>query len=142
MYTNPTVADFKAYFTRDWPYGNDNKSVMDVDITKAIAQAGFNFNQALFSTQDRYTMGFLYLTAHYLVVDLRMAAQGISGSYPWLQTSHAAGSVSESLQIPQRILDNPVFAMLSKTNYGAKYLALILPQLVGNVFTVRGRTHA
>jgi hypothetical protein len=50
--------------------------------------------------------------------------------------------VNESYSIPQHILDNPILAMLSKTNYGAKYLSMVLPRIVGQVFIVAGETQA
>ncbi len=137
----PTAADFKAYFTRDFPYGTDPAtSILDADINKAIVEAGVNFNSALWPTQALFTMAYLYLTAHYLVMDLRASSQGIAGSYSWMTSSKSVGSVSESFTIPQKILDNPYLAMISKTNYGAKYLSLALPQLAGQVFAVCGRT--
>lgn len=139
---NPTVRDFKDYFFRDFPYGTSKESVMDQDITSALSDADFNFNPSLFSTQEKYTLGFLCLSAHFLVMNLRASSQGVAGQYAWLQSSKSVGSVSEGLSIPQRILDNPEMAMLSKTTYGAKYLMLILPQLAGQIFSVHGRTHA
>lgn len=139
-YTNPSATDFKNYFVRDFPYGVDTTEVMDSDITSALADANFNFNPALFANQSAYTLGFLLLAAHYLVLNLRASSQGISGQYSWLQTSKGVGSVNEGITIPQRILDNPEFAMLSKTNYGAKFLSFILPQLCGNIFSVQGGT--
>jgi len=143
MYTYPSVADFKAHFFRDFPYGIDpDEHVLDADITKAMAEAKFGFNEALFSSQENFTLAFLYLTAHFLVMDLRASAQGLSGSYSWLTASKAVGSVSESYSIPQRILDNPALSMLTRTNYGAKYVLLIFPLLVGQAFIVCGSTHA
>lgn len=139
-FTNPTVADFKAYFFRDFPYGATSDTVMDADITKALDQALFNFNPGLFADQAQYSMGVLYLAAHYLVIDLRASSQGITGSYSWLESSKSVGSVSESFVIPQRILDNPYWAMLSQTPYGAKFLSLILPRLLGNIMVLPGRT--
>lgn len=97
-------------------------------------------NPGLFSTQANYTLGYLMLSAHFLVLNIRSSSQGISGQYSWLQTNKNVGSVSEGLQIPQRILDNPEFAMLSKTNYGARFLMMVLPQLTGQIFNVYGRT--
>lgn len=141
-YTNPTVAEFKAHFFRDFPYGTATNTVQDADITKAISEAAYNFNPGLFSSQANYTLGFLYLTAHYLVMDLRASAQGIQGNYPWMSVSKSVGSVSESTAIPERIMANPILAMLSKTYYGAKYLSLVLPNLVGNVGIVGGATQA
>jgi hypothetical protein len=140
--TKPTVAEFKAYFFRDFPYGVSLDMVTDMDIAKAQVEASLNFNEALWDTQEYYSMAFNYLTAHYLVMDLRAASQGIAGSYSWLTTNKSVGSVSEGYSIPQRIMDNPYLAMLSKTNYGAKYLSLALPSLTGQMFTVCGATHA
>ncbi len=140
-YDNPTVNTFKEYFFRDFPYGSDPEtSVLDQDITKAFGQTNVNINQGLFSSQTDYSIGYLLLAAHFLVIDLRMSSQGISGAYSWITTSKSVGSVSTSFQIPQRILDNPEFAMLAQTNYGAKYLQLLLPRLSGQMFSVVGST--
>lgn len=141
-YTVPTASDFKAHFVRDWSYGSTDTTVMDSDITKAIAEAAVNFNESLWESQAVFTLAYLYLTAHYLVTDLRASSQGIAGSYSWLTGSKSVGSVSEGFSIPQKILDNPHLAMLSKTNYGAKFLSLALPRLVGNVVHVAGETQA
>lgn len=140
-YLNPSVDDFKTYYYRDFPYGTDPEtSVLDQDIAKSYGQVNFAINPGLFSNQENYTLGYLLLAAHWLVIDLRMASQGIAGKYSWLTTSKSVGSVSESFQIPQRILDNPELAQLSQTNYGAKYLQLLLPNLTGQMFNVFGRT--
>lgn len=139
-FTNPTTTEFKAYHDRSFPYGSTIEQVRDADITKAIAQAAVNFNAALFDDQATYTLCFLWLAAHYLVIDLRAASQGVAGNFSWLQTSKSVGSVSESFTIPQRILDNPYFALIAQTPFGAKYLSLILPQLTGNVYVVGGAT--
>lgn len=140
-YLNPTVSDFQNYYQRDFPYGIDpNTCVLDSDISKAFGQVNFNINQALFANQEQYTIGYLLLSAHYLVVDLRMSSQGINGQYGWLEQSKSVGSVNQAFAIPPRILDNPYFAMLTKTNYGAKYLEILLPQMVGQVFITYGDT--
>lgn len=140
MYTIPSVTDFKAYFTRDFMYGSTSDTVMDSDIAKAIDEAGINFNPSFWDTQAAFNMGYLYLTAHYMVMDLRASSQGIAGSYTWLTNSKAVGNVSEGFTIPQKIQDIPSLAMLSKTTYGAKYLSLILPQLIGQCFSASGAT--
>lgn len=142
-YTYPTVNDFKNYFTRDFPYGSDpDTSVLDSDISKAQGEAMFNFNASLASSQAKFDILFNYLTAHYLCIDLRAASQGIQGTYEWVQTSKSVGSVSEGLQVPDRIMANPEFAMLSKTTYGGKFLQLVLPSLSGQMFSVYGGTRA
>ncbi len=142
-YTYPTVNDFKNFFTRDFPYGTDpNTSVLDVDISKAQVEAKFNFNSAFASNQENFSLLFNYMTAHYLCLDLRAAQQGFEGQFSWVQTSKSVGSVSEGFQVPERIMANPEFAMLLKTNYGGKFLSLILPQMSGQMFSVFGGTRA
>ncbi len=137
----PTVADFKAYFVRDFPYGTDpNTSVLDSDIAKAYGQTNFNFNEGLWPDQESFTMGYLWLAAHYLVVDMRASSQGINGQFSFLEASKSVGNVSQSFGLPERMLTNPAFAMLAKTNYGAKYLQLIYPQLAGQMFIAYGST--
>lgn len=139
-FNNPTVTDFKTYFFRDFPYGSTLDTVTDQDISNALQDADINFNSNLWASQATYTTGFLLLSAHFLVTNLRASSQGIAGQFAWIEASKSAGSVSEGLSIPQRILDNPEFAMLSKTNYGAKFLFLILPQLTGQMFVSHGGT--
>jgi hypothetical protein len=142
-YDNPTIAEFKTYFTRDFPYGSDPAtSILDADIGKAFGEANLLMNPNLWNSQEAWTIGYMYCAAHFLVIDLQMSSQGISGVGNWLTTSKSVGSISESFQIPQRILDNPELAAFSKTNYGMKFLQLILPQLVGQIFSVYGGTRA
>lgn len=142
-FLNPTVDDFKTYFTRDFPYGTDPQtSILDADIAKAYGQVNFQINCSLFNKQENYTLGYLWLAAHYLVVDIRASSQGIAGRYNWLEVSKGAGNLNSGYAIPQRILDNPTFAMLAQTRYGAKYLELLLPSLIGVVFIAPGHTGA
>jgi hypothetical protein len=140
-YINPSVADFKARFIRDFPFGtNINTSVTDTDVANAFGLTNFNLNQALFAIQADYTSGYLLLAAHYLVMNLRASSQGINGQFAWLEISKGVGSVNASFSIPQMILDNPYWAMFSKTNYGMLYLNLLQPQLVGVVRIACGST--
>lgn len=142
-FTNPAVTDFKNYFVRDFPYSNvDLTTVNDSDITNALADMIININQGLFANQSTYTAGALNLAAHYLVTNLRNSSQGIQGNFSWLQNSKGVGSISESFAIPARIVDNPVLGMLCKTTYGAKYLMMVLPNLVGQMFTTYADANA
>lgn len=141
MFVNPSVSDFKSYFVRDFPYGATLDTITDTDITNAMQEAGILFNPGLWENQQTYTIGYLLLSAHFLVTNIRGSSQGLSGQFSWIQSSKAVGSVSESYSIPDRILANPEFAMLSKTTYGARYLFLILPLLSGQIFAIAGATH-
>lgn len=142
-YNNPSVQDFKDQFPRDFPYGTDIKtSVLDSDISAAFRQTNVNINQGLFADQSSYTLGYNYLAAHYLSLSFQTSSQGFNGQYNFLQNSKGVGGVNEAFAIPQRILDNPYFSMLTKTTYGARYFELILPKLTGQMFSVYGPARA
>ncbi len=142
-----TVTDFKSFFTRDFPYApagitNNNDYVYDDDISRAFLEAQVSFNQGLFGSDAQIKMAYLYVTAHYLCLDLRAALAGIQGSggsFP--VSSRSVGSVSESYAVPERYTDDPLLAMYTQTNYGMKYLSLTLPNLVGNFGAVFGGTN-
>lgn len=140
-YNNPSVAEFKAYFSRDFPYSSDPEvGVTDTDIAKAFVMTNVNINQCLFANQAAYTLGYNLLSAHYLTMNLRASSQGQNGQFSFLEQSKSVGSISQSFAIPDRVLDNPYWSMLMKTNYGAEYLFMLLPQLTGQVYTVIGST--
>ncbi len=140
-WTNPSVSSFKAYFTRPFPYGVDpNTSVTDADIANAMQMTNMAINQALWGDQSSYNVAYLLLTAHYMIVNLRSSSQGINGQFAFLEASKGVGAVNVSTSIPQRVLDNPLWSMLMKTNYGAEYMQLLLPQLSGQTFVVAGTT--
>ncbi len=51
-FNNPSVADFKNQFFRDFPYGTDpSVNVVDQDITGAFVFVNVNMNQDLFGDQ-------------------------------------------------------------------------------------------
>lgn len=139
----PTIQQFRVQFTRDFPYGTDpNVSVLDSDIANAFNLVDITINPALWANQTQYQIGYGYLAAHFLVLNLRASSQGLNGQYNWIQNSKAVNSVTESFTIPQRIIDNPDFAQYFKTNYGAAYMSLVWPLLSGQMFAVCGRTHS
>lgn len=138
-YVVPTVADFKAYFDRDFPYGEDDpdnpkvRNVRDKDITAALQTASFTFAEGLMASQSMYTTCYLLLAAHFLCVAAQATASGGYGQFAWLQQSKSAGDVSESFAIPDFIKRSPFLAALCTTKYGAQYVAIIAPYLIGNV---------
>ena len=141
MYSAPTVAQFKSQFFRDFPYGTDPAiAVLDQDITNGFNMVDITINPALWGNQTAYTIGYLLLAAHFMVLSIRASSQGLNGQYSWAQNSKSVGAVSESFTLPQRIIDNPDFMAYTKTNYGAQYLQLVLPLLAGQMFTVCGST--
>lgn len=146
-----TVDDFKDHFVRDFSYAipsGETESiydcqrdyVMDADITKAYAEAGINFNEGLFSTDDQLKISFLYLAAHYLVNDLQTSAQGLGSGSMFPVSSRSVGPVSETYAVPDWIAKDPVWSMYATTRYGLKYISLVKPLLIGNVVVYEGAT--
>ncbi len=113
----------------------DLTRVRDADIDGGIADAAYNVNQDLFSTEAGFQRAFLYLAAHCLCERMLAAGQGIRSRYNWLTSAKTVGDLSESFQIPKDILENPYLAAISKTRYGAMYLQIVTPLLVGNMMT-------
>lgn len=141
QYTNPSVSDFKAYFNRDFPYGNsDLTTIQDADILKAQLQAFDTINSNLFPTQNLYTTGVQLLSACLMVQNLRSSSQGIAGKFEWQVNSKNVAAVASSFSIPQRILDNPEFSIYASNTYGVQYLAMVIPLLTGQMFAVQGGT--
>lgn len=120
--------------------GSVDDYVSDDDIERAFQEAKILFNQGLWGDDDQIKLGYLYLTAHYLVNDLRATAAGLAGTGYFPVSSRSVGNVSESYFIPDAYKDNPAFAFLSQSAYGMKYLSLVGPRLIGNVVAVFGRT--
>lgn len=142
-YALPTVAEFKTRFDRDFNYAvdqTDKTRVRDLDIQRGLDSANVNFNPGLWASQANFSEGFLLLSAHYLCTNILNSSQGLGGQGSWLVNSKAVGNVSSSFSIPDRILRSPFLSLLSKTLYGAEYLSIIAPLLVGNVRVVCGQT--
>lgn len=128
--------------TTNWQVINDsvNNYIQDSDIMRAFNEAVINFNVNLFTDQNSAIMVFLYLAAHYLVIDLNNAMNPRALGFMGFTQSKSVGSVSESYGIPQWMLNNQVLSAYAQTGYGRKYLSLIQPYLIGNVLFFNGRT--
>lgn len=136
-----SVASFKAYFVRDFPYGNTVDYVMNSDIEKAIIQSTCFVNRNVYCTHGAYANAVLLLAAHYLVMNLRSSSQGVASKYTWLESSKSVGSVSQGFTIPDSILKSPTYSMLTATGYGAQFLFDVYPRLRGQMFVTPGRTN-
>ena len=112
--------------------------IQDGDITRAFAEALVCFNQGLFGTDAQITLGYLYMTAHYLCNDIKASRGGINSSASFPVTARTVGSVSEAYAIPEAYTKNPIFAMYTQTPYGMKFLAMALPNITGNMAAVFG----
>lgn len=128
----------------DWEQIDDNviNYVQDSDITRAFGEAQISFNQALFGLDAEIRLAYLYMTAHYLVNDLKTARAGAQSTGDHTVASRSVGNVSESYAIPEAFTKNPIFTFYTKSGYGLKYLNLIFPKIKGNVVSVQGGTNA
>lgn len=128
--------------TTNWQVINDsvNNYIQDSDIMRAFNEAVINFNVNLFTDQNSAIMVFLYLAAHYLVIDLNNAMNPLALGFMGFTQSKSVGSVSESYALPSFATNNQVLSQYMQTGYGRKYVSLISPYLIGNIMLIRGRT--
>ena len=145
-WTRPTIADFKAYFVRDFNYApaddpSNQKFVMDGDITKAMDQAEANFNPGLgYAPDSAVSMAFLWLAAFYMVEDLKVSGQGVASQANFPISSKSVQGVSLSYAIPEAYTKDAFISYLASNGYGMKYLSLSLPFTIGRVEVVEGTT--
>lgn len=115
--------------------------VLDADIEKAYFQAKQFFNNNLFDVENDLLSYICYLIAHYLVIDLQMAQEGVNSTGYYIPNHTTVGDVSESYSNPTNSQgDSFILYQLNQTRYGQKYLSLISPLLVGHFNSVRGTT--
>lgn len=140
-----TVSEFKTYFDRAFEYApnddpNNKNFIRDKDIENAFAQATLNFNEGLWYDESDKKLAFMFLTAHYLCMDLQMAEAGINSTGQFTMSSKSVGSVSASYTIPQMYQNDPLLNYFSQTQFGCKYLSMLIPRAVGRIAVVRGTT--
>jgi Protein of unknown function (DUF4054) len=145
----PAITDFKSYFNRDFIYGGDGdmNKIQDNDITRALNEANSVFNTALWSGDPESATAYLYIAAHYLVQNIKMAG-GIGGQSlnaglnsrggGGAVQSKSVGSVSLNYALPESITNNPILFSFMETDYGVRYLNMVIPRLVGTIFVVPG----
>ncbi len=137
-----TATEFKAYFDRDqFLYGStapyEYPEVRDKDIDSAIAEAQAVFNGDIYPDEATCKQALYYLTAHFVQRDLDEIDSG--GQAQYQQTSRSADGISESVSIPDWVLQSEL-AIYATTSYGLKWLMLTKPYMDGAVFVVCGRT--
>lgn len=120
--------------------GDKYAYITDEDIEKAMTQARPNANEMFGATCNEKLNIYLHLIAFYLVFDMKNAATGINSSYLGTLASKSVGDVSESYNIPQWMLEDPMFSIYSQNGYGLKYLSLIAPYLAITLLFSRGET--
>ena len=141
-----TLDDFKKRFVRDFKYGSGTDTVMDSDIETAMQDSMSVFNPALFSVADGWK-GFLYLTAHYVRINIE-GAGGLQAESEGLGVENQAEQVLSGAGIsgvnknyvepPDWVKRIPLLQQVWLTTYGQKYVAMVQPKLVGDVGIVSG----
>ena len=136
--------------TTSWGLYNDSTDnyLSDNDIEKAIAEAMMGFNFSLFNdidlindTMTETTLALLYLTAFYLVLDIKNSTAGLSSNaYTSFTASKSVGNVSESFGIPTWASSNPMYSMYMDNGYGKKYLSYLIPRVTGWFYLSKGAT--
>lgn len=163
----PAYIENKAYFTGDevyyepnfyksltdgnttlstdatnWELVNDtvDNYISNDDILRAFKEAKVNYNAGLFSEEETAKMVFLYLAAHYLVIDLNNAQNPLGMGFMGFTQSKSVGSVSESYMVPSFATNNQVLSQYILTGYGRKYVSLISPYIIANIMLIPGGT--
>lgn len=140
------VSDFRDYFSRDFTFGTSVDTVTEADVTRAIAEANTLFNAGLFTAGEDLEIAFQQLTAHVLVRNIQAAGglgkkgRGVRSSGRFAISSKSAGPASVSYQLPADLADNPVLSGFLTTDYGQRYLQMVVPLLVGNFGIAAGGT--
>ncbi len=143
----PAIADFKAQFTRDFQYGTGMNTVIDPDIQRGLNDALIVFNPGLWTTPAELNTAFLYVAAHFMVLNIQAAGglsatnqgRGVQSKGGGTIESKGVGSANVGFAVPDFVRQSPVLSQFMRTDYGQKYLQLLTPRLVGNVTVVAGR---
>lgn len=119
--------------------GDVDNYLSDADIQKAIQEAKMGFNESLFDdneTEDYIgdrNLALMYLTAYYLVMDIKNSTAGLSSNgYASFVSSKSVGGVSESYGVPTWVSSDPMLALYMDNGYGKKYVSMLLPRAKAN----------
>ena len=135
----PTVAVFQAQFFRDFKYAPPdlfnltgpeviNKYIVSQDIQNALNLALMDFNPQ-YGTYN--TIVFLYLSAHYMVMNIRNSSMGLNSQAKFMLESSSVGGVSIVNNINELFAKDPNFSKYLTTGYGQIYLDMVYPFTVG-----------
>lgn len=120
--TVPTTVD-------NWTLTNDSEDnyISDTDIERAFEEAKSVFPASIFHGCNTVRMIYLYLAAHFLVIDINNAQNPFIMGYIGMTQSKSVGSVSESYGIPAWVQNDLQLGAYAQTGFGRKYLQLMLP---------------
>ena len=147
MATPPVTKDeFKAKFDRAFKYGTGLETVRDSDIDNAFSEALLVFNPSLWDTANA-KQAFLYASAHFVVVNIQAAGgalpvvtgEGLDNRSDGIVENKTVGQVSVAYTPPPDRLKRMAFLQpFWETEFGKRYVMMLLPKLVGNTGAVSG----
>lgn len=114
--------------------------ITDEDIANAVEQAITIIPDNIGIPCRIYRLLCYYLAAHLLVDIIRASNAGLASQITSIVTGKSVGSVSQQFGIPQSLLNDQLLSFYITSQYGLKYLVLILPYLRGNISCVAGAT--
>lgn len=116
--------------------------ILDTDVSKAMNQARQYTNPEIFENNRVLFEAYMFCTAHYLVMDIRMAESGLDSHGEAIISSKSVGSVSVNYNVPANEGIDAQWAYFASTSYGQKYLSYVMPRVVGKPTWAWGRTSA
>lgn len=143
----PTVAEFKAYFVREFQYDKGLNFVTDDDIQRAISESFQLYNQSLIDDAGSQNVAYLYVIAHVLVVNIQnaggLAAKplglGVRNVADGVMVSKGIGPANVTYQVPpDRISRSPTLLYFFQTSFGQRYIQMIANQLNGQMLIACG----
>lgn len=118
-----------------------DECVSTSDIERAVCDAERSFNANCLDAKNR-KVAMLYLTAHFLILNLKLGSEGTSSQGGYGEASQSVGSVSVSyIAAPDYVKNNPFVNSLMSTGYGQRYFEMAYNcMLKSRIFIVKGRT--
>lgn len=113
--------------------------ISDSDIEKAIAECDSLLPLARFENAVLATAQ-LYLSAHCLCDIINTSNSGLASKISFPVSSKSAGSLSTSYSVPSNFLEREIYAFFLNSQYGLKYLTLLIPRSRGYVGVAYGAT--
>lgn len=140
------ISDFKAQFNREFQYGTNQNQVQDADIQRALNEAASWFNSSLWDDTLETIIAYCYCTAHIMVQNIResggLTAEnqglGLDSRGESAVSSKSVGPASVTYILPPSITDSPILSQFLSTGFGKRYLYMLTPRIVGNMYVVEG----
>ena len=115
--------------------------ISDTDIQNAIDSANLMLPVSRFE-DTVLPQAQLYLSAHCLCDSIQTSNKGLASTISFPTASKSAGSISTSYSIPQNFINKEYYSFFITSQYGLKYLSLLIARSKGVVAVAYGWTQA